>query len=181
MGFQSTVNNQQGCGIVGEFAVSSPQRVQVMTLNAVDPANNVFGRGFSKLSQGFAREGNTGVNTLPFAGILVNPKGQPLYGDGVNPLNPSLTLPDYVNAEFATEGFVWAYFTKATAPNYNDYISYNNTTGILSATTPGTVQPAGTSFAFGVVDYFQPPVLISGTTYLGVIQLTPTLVIPATS
>lgn len=179
MPLQTTVNAAQGFGVVGEFFVDSPQRVQSFILQSASAANNVFGRAFSKTAsvQGIARVGNSGSNTLPFAGILVNPKGHPLFGDGSNALNPALVLPNQVNAELCTEGSVIVNINKGSAIAVGDQVVYDNTTGVLTAIAQGANLPVGSSFAFATVDYFI-PTLISGTTYFGVITISPTLTIP---
>ncbi len=170
--FQSTVNYQLGSGVPGEFYMDGPQLAQSFILNSASAAYNVFGRGFSKLSQGVAAAGNSG-GTAQFAGILCSPKTHPLYGDGVNPLNPSFTLPNAVNADLVTEGQIWVTLPADCA--LGDLVVYDNTTGALSTIAPGADLPVGKSFAFAFVDVFTPN---AGTAQLAVITLQPTLPIP---
>lgn len=148
--FQSTVSLSMASGVIGELYTKGPQIARSMQLQSVSAANNVFGRGFSYLSQGVVRAGNAG--SAVFAGILVNPKNQMLIGDGNNPLNPSFVLPNYVNADFLTEGSIFVSLTVSAA--IGDLVCYNNTTGILQTISPGANLPVGTSFAYAFVDYF---------------------------
>lgn len=173
MGFQSTVNFKQGFGVVGEFYLSSPQRVQSYILSSALASYNVFGRGFSVEAQGVAAAGNPG-GTAIYAGILVNPKAHPSLGDGVNTLNPSLVLPNNVNAELATEGSVIV--SLPAGANIGDWVVYDNSTGILSTIAPGADLPVGKSFAYATVDYYT--VAVDNSQYIAVITLTPTLTIP---
>lgn len=171
MSFQSTVNFKQGFGVVGEFYLSSPQRVQSYILNSPSAANNVFGRGFSITSQGVANAGDTG-GTQVFAGILVNPKGHPSLGDTASPLDPVLVLPNNVNAELATMGSVIV--SLPAAANIGDFVVFDNTTGILATVAPGAALPSGKSWAYATVDYYT--LAAAG---LAVITLTPSLAVPA--
>lgn len=168
--FQSTVSRTQGFGVIGELFDDGPLRAQSFIINSSSASNNVFGRGFSITSQGLAAAGNSG-GTHVFAGILVNPKVNVLLGDGTNPLNPSLTLPNFAQATLATEGsFI---VTLGAAANIGDLVVYNNTTGILATIAPGANLPVGTSFAYAFVDRYT---LTSAG--LAVITLQPTLPIP---
>ena len=168
MSYQTTVSLQAGFGVVGDIYLDSPSRVQSYILESANAANNVFGNAFTIVSQGIAQAGGTGI----YAGILVNPKSSPSVGAGGAPLNPTLTLPNYYQAEIATMGSFIVYLPAAA--NIGDLVVFNTTTGALSTIPPSGTLPVGTAFAFAAVDYYS----ISGAG-LAVITLTPTLVIPA--
>lgn len=172
MAFQSTIYLQQGAGVVGDRASDTPWIVKPYMLTSADAANNVIGRGFSISAEGVARAGNTGSNTLPFAGILVNSKAYASFGTAAGgPLAPTLTLANYVTAEFATMG---TYFiTLGDVAAIGDLIVYDNTTGVLTSIAPTANLPVGTSFAYAkVVDR-----TVAGAG-LAVIEIDPTLPIP---
>jgi hypothetical protein len=168
MAFQSTVFIKQGFGVIGELYTDGPHRAQSYILNSADPANNVFGRAFTVIAQGEAQAGIAAP--APYAGILVNPKTHALRGDGVSTLNPSLTLPNFAQADIASMGTIVVTF--GIAANVGDLVVYDNVTGILSPVAPAAALPAGTSFAQAVVDYYD---ITSG---LATITLDPTLVAP---
>lgn len=171
--FQSTVYFKQGFGVVGTIYDDGPRRAQPFYIVSASAAYNVFGNGFSITSQGIANAGNTGSQI--FAGLLINPKGQPLYGSSGNPLSPSIVLPNNVNAELCTEGSV---IVSLPAPcNIGDFVLYDNTTGALTTVAPGTSLPSGKSWAYAFIDRFTPS-LVNGV-YLGVATLTPSLAVPA--
>lgn len=173
-GFQTVVNQFPGFGIPGEIWNDGPYLAESFILNTTvgaAAANNIFGSGFSVLSQGIANAGNVGGAQI-FAGLLINPKGSALYGDGVQPLNPSLTLPNYAQAELCTEGNVVVQLTAAAA--IGNLLCYSNATGLLTTIARGANLAVGTSFAFGTVKYFT----ISSGTNLAVVSLNPTLPIP---
>jgi hypothetical protein len=149
-GFQSTVSLSMGAGVIGELFNDGPRRCQTATIVSGSAANNVFGRGFSYASNFTAQAGNGGARG--FAGILVGPKEQALLGDTNGTLDPSLTLPNNIQAEFLTMGSVWV--ALGAAANIGDYVFYNNTTGVLTTLAPGTTPVTGTTFANAVVDYF---------------------------
>lgn len=167
---QSTVSLLSGAGVVGEAYVNDPKRAQSYILNSALASYNVFGRGFSVTSEGNAAAGNA-AGALPFAGILITPKQHALLGDSSGTLNPSLALPNYVQADLATMGTYWVALPAAAA--IGDLVVYDNTTGILATIAPGADLPVGKSFAFAVVSY--KTVSVAG---LAVITLTPSLPIP---
>lgn len=168
---QTTVNRYIGYGVVGEIFDSGPHRAQPFTLNSASATNNVFGRAFSKTAtEGVAAVGNT-TGALVFAGIMVNPKEHISRGDAVNPLNPSLTLPNGEVASMLTMGSVFVTLPAAAA--IGDRVIFDNTTGILATIAAGAALPVGKSFAQAVVDRFIPT-----EAGLAVITLTPTLITP---
>lgn len=141
MSFQSTVFVQQGFGVPGEQFTDGPTRAEAFTINSVSAANNIIGATCcSVTSQGFCAAGNSGG--LPFAGLLVNPKNQALFGSGGVPLAPTLTVNNFQAVQCATMGsFV---VTLPAVAAIGDTVIYDNTTGAISTistapfTLPGT-------------------------------------------
>lgn len=129
---QSTVNITLGFGVVGELIVDGPQRVEPL---AIDSSGGSIGNYFTKSnSTGVATQGGTVASGVVGAGFLVNPKVYASMG-GTNPLDPTLTLPGYTEAEFLTMGTIVVNMT--TAANIGDLVEYNTTTGVLGAVAPG--------------------------------------------
>lgn len=151
MTYQSTVSLSQGFGVVGEVFDTGPRRAQSYTLNSVSAANNVFGRGFSYVIDGTAQVGNP-TGTAAFVGILANPKAHALYGNSTDPLAPSLTLPNFVQADLMTMGSMIVSLP-ATA-TVGDLVVYDNTTGALTTIAPGASTPVGKSPAYAFVDRY---------------------------
>lgn len=170
MAFQSTVSIQMGAGVVGELFNDGPHRAQPFTVVSANAANNVIGRAFTKTSEGFAQAGNGGA--LGFAGILVNPKAQALYGTQAGgTLAPSLTLANNQLGEILSMGSIWVNLPAPAA--IGDKVVYDTTTGALSTIAPSANLPAGTAFANAVVDFFT--VTAAGP---AVITLSPVLTVP---
>jgi hypothetical protein len=171
MSFQSTVSLQQGFGVPGEQFTDGPTRAETFTINSSSASLNIIGAtACSVISQGFCAAGNT-TGSLPFAGILVDPKDVALFGSGGIPLNPTLTVPNFTAVECATMGsFI---VTLPGAANIGDSVIFDNTSGALSTIAPGVSLPSGKSFAQAIVDYYT----VAGAG-LAVITMTPTLVIP---
>ncbi len=173
MGFQPTVFANTGFGVVGSVFDNSPIRAQPFILDSDDADNNVFGRAFTTLTsaQGIARAGNPDDAGV-FVGILFNPKASTTSGtvaDGS--LAPTLTLPNNSNVELITMGQIIV--TLPVPVNVGDLVIYDKDTGILTTIAPGDALPTDNYFAFATVTRFDAD---SG---LAVIELTPTLVIPA--
>jgi hypothetical protein len=170
--FQSNVFLVTGQGVPGELYNDYPRRAQPFTLNSTSAANNIIGATFfTVLSQGFAQAGNGSSNFGP-AGFLINPKVYALQGNttfGV--LAPSMTLPNFTEAEFLTEGSI--YVTLPAAANIGDFVYYNNTTGALTSLPPTTAPAGGTTFTGAFVDVFT--VTAAG---LAVITVSPSALIP---
>lgn len=142
--FQSGVNISLGFGIPGELIVDGPQRVDVLTLAST---GGTIGLAFTKSNAtNVATQGGTIVaGTSVFAGILVNPKVYASYGvSGGNPLDPTMFLAGYSQGEFLTMGTIVV--NCVGAAKIGDLIQYNNTTGVLSAVTPGGTVTAGNTF-----------------------------------
>lgn len=139
--FQSTVNVNLGFGVPGELIVDGPQRVDSLTL---DTTGGTIGLAFTKsTTTNIATQGGTIVaGTNVFAGILVNPKAYASYGAvGGAPLDPTLFLGPNSQGEFLTMGTIVV--TLVGAAEIGDLVQYNQTTGVLSAITPGTSPASG--------------------------------------
>lgn len=162
--FQSTVSILAGFGVPGELYTDSPYIVKPYILNSAQASYNIIGStvftitGVSEpsgspitsMQAGVAQAGSAG--TYGFAGFLVNPKNQALFGDGVNPLNPTLVLPNSVTAAICAFGQIVVELPAAA--NIGDVVIYDNTTGAISTVAPGTAIPAGKSFANATVMYY---------------------------
>lgn len=150
MGFQSAVFIQQGFGVPGEVFQTAPQIALSYTLNSSGTPNVVGATAYTITSDGLAQAGSGG--TLGFGGILCSPKEYALYGTGGNALAPTLTLPDFIQAQLLTEGIMIVTLPAAAA--IGDYVVFDNTTGALSTMPPGGSLASGTSFANAVVSQF---------------------------
>jgi hypothetical protein len=144
--FQSQVNVFNTLGFIGQQADNGPVRAQTWNLYSAGQAQSI-GFAFTKSSggnpdptsyppgsslAGTAQVGGTGQ----FAGILVNPLEQTLWGSASvgGALSPSLILPDYSVGALATFG---QFFVKlATAANIGNLVYYDNTTGALDSMSP---------------------------------------------
>lgn len=149
-GFQASIGLAMGAGIPGELFNDGPRRCKTATLVSASAANNIFGSVFTYASQFTAQAGSGGARG--FAGFLVGPKEQALYGTSAGTLNPSLTLPNNIQAELLYMGSIFVQLPAAA--NIGDYVFYNNTTGLLTTLPPGTTPVTGTTFANAVVDFF---------------------------
>ena len=169
MAFQSTVSLAQGFGVPGELFTDSPYIAAPYTIyTASHPEYNIIGATCCTVSsQGFCQAGGTGV----FAGFLVDPKDQALFGAGGVPLNPTLTVNNYSVVECLTMGTIIVTLPAAAA--IGDYVVYNTTTGAISTITPSTPLASGTAFANALVALYT----VSGAG-LAVIQVNPTYIIP---
>jgi hypothetical protein len=147
MGFQTTVNQLQGFGVIGDVYDDGPIRSEPFIINSPDAANNVMGRAFTVTSEQHARAGGTGV----FAGFLINPKEQTTSGTSAGgTLAPTETIPNNTVAELLNMGSMVVSLPAAAA--IGDLVLYDTTTGALSTIAPGATYPAGTLFAHAVVD-----------------------------
>ena len=139
--FQSGINITLGFGIPGELIVDGPQRVDVLTLDAVGGS---IGYAFTKSNTtNVATMGGAIVDgTSIFAGILVNPKVYASYGvSGGNPLDPTMYLQGNSQGEFLTMGTIVV--TVIGSANIGDLVVYDETTGELAAIAPGASPDAG--------------------------------------
>ena len=150
--FQSTVNVSLSFGVIGEIIVGGPQRVEPLTLDSV---GGTIGFGFTKSNTtNVATMGGTPTpGASVFAGILVNPKVYAAFGTS-NPIDPTLSLPGYTQAEFMTMGTIVVALTGAA--NIGDIVQMNTTTGALSALQPGSTVTAGNVFIPNCVVYRYP-------------------------
>ena len=173
MSFQSTVSLQQGFGVPGELFTDAPYIALPYTIYSDShPEYNIIGATCCTVtSQGFCQAGAGG--TLGFAGFLVDPKDQALFGSGGVPLNPTLTVNNYDIVECLTMGTIIV--TLPAAANIGDYVVFDNTTGAISTISPTTPLASGTTFANAQVTYYTQGV--SGSA-LAVITVNPTYIIP---
>jgi hypothetical protein len=170
MSFQTTVSISQGFGIPGEQYGDSPVIANTYAIDSASAAYNIIGATCCTItSQGFVAAG--GASSVPFAGFLVNPKVQALYGTGGVPLAPTLTVNNFDIVEVLSMGTIVVTLPAAAA--IGDYVVYNTTTGAISTITPSTPLASGTAFANAIVVLFT----VSGAG-LGVIQVNPTYIIP---
>lgn len=168
MAFQSTVAFFQGSGIQGDIYLDDPHRAQSYILDSASSALNIIGATvFTVVSQGVARAGGTGA----FAGFLVDSKQYALYGAGGIPLNPSMTLPNFTQADILSMGTIFVLLPAAAA--IGDVVLYDTTTGALSTVTPGTTPPVGTAYANATVTVATPNAVGS---QLAIITVDPALI-----
>jgi len=172
MGFQSTVSIPMAFGVPGQLYTDAPSQAQTFTINSGDAANNIIGSTCCTItSQGFCEAGAGG--TFGFAGFLVNPLSQALFGTGGVPLAPTLTVNNFDIVECLTMGVIVV--SLPAAANIGDYVVYDDTTGAISTITPSTPLAVGTTFANAIVSYYTQG--IAGTA-LAVITVNPTYIIP---
>ena len=166
MGFQSAVQVFTGFGVPGELFQDAPYVCQSYELQSDSAAYNIIGAtAYTIASQGVVQAGSGGA--LGFAGILVDPKNQALFGAvGSSPLSPTLTLPNGAQGELLSMGIIIVTLPGAAA--IGDYVIYDNTTGALSTVAAGSPAGSGKSFANAVVVLYT----VSGAG-LAVIQVNP--------
>lgn len=168
MTFQSAVSLEQGFGVVGELFDNGPHRAEPFILQSIDPADNIFGRAFTILSEGVVRAGGIGL----FGGFLVNPKGSTSFGTVAGgTLAPTLTLANEVVGEILNMGCIIVELPVGAA--IGDLVVYDNVTGALDTVVPAGPLPVGFQFAHAVVDRFT-----VSTAGLAVIRVTDVPVVP---
>lgn len=147
--FQSTVRLDQTTGLPGEFAEQGPNRSFPGFLNSADAAANVFSRAFTHVS---GQDNQVEAGGLgEFAGFLISPKEHALIGDSAGTLEPSLTLPNSIDASMCDMGIIFA--TLENAASIGDQIEYDDGTGTaadsgqLYALAPGAGPTAGRAIA----------------------------------
>jgi len=151
-GPQSVVRFDQAFGVVGEMDMTGPHRVEPGTINSPTPANNVIGRLFTQNAAGVWRAGDPDTSGLRSA-ILGFPKEHALRGDGVETLNPSMTLPNNAQGQFMTMGFIVIALPAVIA--LGSRLIYDQATGIISGLANGASVPAGSALVpNGYVDRF---------------------------
>ena len=143
MPFQSSVFIEQGFGVPGEQFSDGPWRAQPYTIESALASYNIIGATACTItSQGFCAAGRSSAQAV-FAGILVDPKNLALFGSGGQPLEPSLTVPNFTAVECATMG---SYIVTLPAPAaIGDKVVFDNTTGALSTISTAPFQLAGTT------------------------------------
>ena len=177
MAFQQTILARQAFGNVGEFFDESPRRVETAVLDSTDPANNIFGRVFTRKGQidnfQTVEAGGTGV----YFGFLIAPKEHVLRGTTAGTLEPSLTLTNTSQAAFCNMGVIFAKLPAIA--NVGDLVLYAEADGALSTIAPAVALPAGTQFAHAVVDQFNvADVDPNDSEFLAVIRITDVPVAP---
>lgn len=171
MGFQSVVYSQQGLGVPGTRYDASPMRaLSYIIQSALASYNNIGSTACTIKSEGVAQAGN-GSASFGFAGILVNPEIQALFGASGNTLAPTLTIANNVVTACATMGrFIVALPNTA---DIGDPVIYDNVTGAISSIAAGDPLPVGKTFANAIVAVFS--VTAPG---LAVIEISSNLVSP---
>lgn len=131
MTFQSSVFEDMGFGVPGEYFTNSPWKAQPFTIRSAVETNNLIGSTCCTVTaQGICAAGAPAQN-FGFAGFLVNPKGQALMGVGSDPLAPTLTVRNEQIVECLTMGTI---VVQLPAPaNIGDYVVFDNITGQISA------------------------------------------------
>lgn len=172
MAFQSTVSIQQGFGVPGEMFTDSPHTAQTYTIVSASSALNIIGQTCCTItSQGVCEAGAGG--SLGFAGFLVNPKVEALYGTVGQPLAPSMTIPNNNIAELLTMGQIIVQLPAAAA--IGDYVIFDDVSGAIETIAPTDPLPTGKTFANAIVSFFTPNAVGS---QMAVITVNPTFVIP---
>lgn len=114
-------------GIPGNISHDGPTRAASAVIDSATETNNVFGRAFTyKSGTDDVEAGGAGA----FAGILINPKAYAI--DVEYARNATV-------GEFLTMGEV--YVQLGNDGNIGDPVSFNATTGVISAGETGTVIP----------------------------------------
>lgn len=134
---QTTVRYDLTFGVPGEAKMDNPGRiVRPGLLNSASAAYNIVGATFftSPVAGGaVAAGGAIGAANQPW-GILCNPKAYAAYGTTSGPLNPTMTLPNNMEAEFMMAGELC--ISVPGVCSIGDLVTYNTTTGAL-----GTIGP----------------------------------------
>lgn len=146
---QSAVNFVRALGVPGEILFAGPTRSQAAILNSALASYNIIGAtAFGVLTAALDTDPNAPIvakagnlNTLFFAGILVNPKSYSSNGGSGGPLTPTLTLPNAQNAELLSMGEIVV--TLPATCNVGDLVICDNTTGALATVPAGTTDPGG--------------------------------------
>lgn len=148
MAFQSTVYNVSGAGVPGEQANDSPLMALPYSIDSASAAYNIIGKTMCTITnENYCQAGSAGAGG--FAGLLVNPKVQALYGASGQPLAPSMTVNDQDAVECATMGTFWVTLPAAAA--IGDWVIYNNTTGAIATIPRGDEVTTGYSWGYAYV------------------------------
>lgn len=164
MGFQTVITQFQTSGFPGELYSDYPVGSDAFTVNSSLATPNTIGFATSFTGvQGEVQTGNPG-GTSVFAGYMVNSKAQASFGTAGNPLAPTIDLPDNTIVDVLNMGTIWVMLT--TTASVGDWVTYDQTTGELSAIAPNATPGVGTSFGYAKVVIY--PVTTPG---LAVIQV----------
>lgn len=152
MSFQTAVYAQQGLGVPGTRYDNSPMRALSYIIQSALASYNILGSTACTIkSEGIAQAGNGSAN-FGFAGILVNPEIQALFGVSGDTLGSTLTVANDVVIACATMGrFI---VTLPNTANIGDPVIYDNVTGAISSIALGDPLPVGKTFANAVVALF---------------------------
>lgn len=146
MGFQTSLNQTYGFGVIGELSSDGPQRVSPRIVNSSGANPNVVGYAYTRSNTtDICSVGGTITTGVVFGGIMVMPKAYASYGTTAGTLAPTLAVPDNSNAEFMEMGTIVV--ALSTACNIGDLVVYDTTTGALSTVAAGSGS-AGTGKAF---------------------------------
>lgn len=136
MGFQASVDMNQGFGVVGEIFSNGPVRTKPYALVS-SRAVNTIGNAYTITSEGIAGVG--GESNGVFAGILVNPKHYASQGTTAGgTLAPTLALPNNTEGELLTMGEIVVSLSNAAV--IGSGVFYDDVTGALGCGTAGTGQ-----------------------------------------
>ena len=136
-GFQTSVNQTQALGVVGDLYSNAPLVADTATIVSSDANQNIIGRAFT-LTTGatlnpapsnasIVQAGGTGT----FFGILANSKTYASVGTAGDPLGATLKLPNYTIGQFVTTGELVV--SLANPANIGDLVTYNTLTGELDS------------------------------------------------
>jgi len=172
MSFQSTSYQLAGFGVPGELYRNSPFSAEALTINSVNPANNIIGSTVAtwQPSQGenYVAAGKGADNSSAFAGFLASPKSLALYS---GTFSPSLTVANNTQVTIVEMGVMIVTFS--VAANIGDWVIYNTTTGQISPLAQGEDLPVGSAFAQAIVTDYS-----TDGSGLAVIRINPTFTIP---
>jgi len=169
MTFQSSVELQQGFGVIGELYSNSPVRSSTYVLDS--GVDNIIGRAFT-LNTGANEAGFTSSTaqmggTGTYAGIFANPKAQASFGVAGNTLAPTLIVADGEIGEMVTMGQIIVKLENTA--NIGDTVYFAEADGTLVSVAAGGSQPANTQPAYARVIGFT-----VGSDELAVIEVTQT-------
>lgn len=143
MPFQTSVNQTQALGVVGDLYSNAPLIADTANIVSSDASQNVIGRAFTLTS------GNVGASLNPapsngatvqvggtgtFFGILANSKTYASPGTSGDPLAPTLALPNNSIGQFVSEGELVVQL--ANPASIGDLVTYNTVTGELDSVAP---------------------------------------------
>lgn len=152
MTFQKQVNIEMGFGIPGDIHTDGPTRTESLVMNSEGKQPNYVGYAFTKdATTNVAKAGGAIASGRVFAGILVNSKAYPLFGENGDTLAPTLSLPDNQRGDFLTMGDVVV--KVATECKIGDLVAYDTTTGEISTVAAGSQAGSGKALIPNAVVY----------------------------